>query len=137
MKWTLTDTGELIDPSGNKRIQLTEAEQDAAIIALKIPITTMSTIKKTARSYSGMRLMDSIPDPNPIITESTDCDPLFLKLYEFGGDRLVTLYCCDWDVHIAAEELGLKYGCLSKWFLRFRARLVRDNIKPCDIGLVW
>lgn len=123
---------------GREVQELAHWEQDELIKRLYPNDPTIRTLREEARkatSHTGLHFdnLDWIAE-RPCEPEEENC-ALAGKLYELGGERLLTLYCNKFNFQSAALDLGMTYGGIVKWWQRKRDQLLADGLTPLDLGL--
>lgn len=126
---------------GQEVFHLHPWELDQAIRQLYPDDKTLRTEREMAQkatSWTGLHFdnLDWIAQrqPEPQLGPAETCR-LTEKLYELGGERLLTLYCNDFDFHATARDLGMQYGGIVKWWQRKRKELLSKGLRPEDLGL--
>lgn len=120
---------------GNQELfELTIHEQDE-VIALLYPkdkvLLSVGETRRKQRSHSGIHGLDlsrfeALSEP---YVESGDCR-ISERVYKWGGQRLLVLYCHRFNFEGAAMDLGMTYGALRKWFDRWRAQHLALGLTP-------
>lgn len=138
MKLTLVDD-RVYDAEGNEKLELTSAEQDYLIAQLYPQVPTIAELSRHRSSWGGIHCIDIdrfIHYSAPYV-DSDDCAmPELMDWWgsQFGGRdgarRLRTLYCNKFHLYAAANDLGLTYDALVKWFQRWRTKALSAGLTP-------
>lgn len=122
---TLTPDGRVLDAiTGEELTELTDYQLDQVIQQFNPDLPTTREWSRRQTSHTGVRFDNINWIPNPEEThEPEDVCTLLGTLFEIGGDRLVTLYCNNFNLVATAQDLGLTYHCIAKWWQRLRKRL--------------
>ncbi len=111
---------------------LTLQEQDELIKQLYPNDKQLMSIpeqRKKQTSWSGTTAFDVnqfAVVTEPVIDPST-CEVAEF-VYKWGGTRLLTLYCHNFNFAGAAMDLGMNYYALNKWWSRFRAKALESGL---------
>lgn len=132
---------ELIDgkafEDGRERFELTEWELDLLITQqYGGAVPTSRDWSRRQTSWGGCQVgnIDWFQAAPTMFADAETCE-VTDKVYEIGGQRLLTLYCNHFNFQSAALDLGIKYGTLIKWYQRWKARAIKDGLRPEHFGL--
>ena len=115
---------------------LTDIELDQLIKQFDPTIRSTREWSKKQSSWSGIpwSSMDWFVESNIDWSEYGSCD-VSDKVYAAGGTRLLTLYCNKFNFFSAAQDLGIQYAAMVKWFQRWRKQAHEKGITPETLGL--
>ncbi|SRR5260221_4717866 len=116
--------------------ELTNFELDQLISKLYPDVPTTRDWSKKQSSWSGVPWsnMDWFTDHAVTWQEFGSCD-ISDKVYKAGGVRLLTLYCNKFNFFSAAQDLGINYAAMVKWFQRWKKQAIATGITPFELGL--
>ncbi len=141
MKLELID-GRVYDENGRELLELTIAQQDYIVKMLYPELPSTAEFSRHQTSWSGVHGLDLDRFTNlaaPYV-DSDDCTmPDRMELWgancggRDGGRRLRTLYCNKFHIYAAANDLGLSYDALVKWWQRCRKKMQEVCLTPEDL----
>jgi len=139
MNITLNEKGQVFDESGKEIFELTTAQQDYLVKLLYPELPSTAEFTRHQTSYSGVHGLDLDRFTNlasPFV-DSDDCEmPDRMEIWgancggRDGARRLRTLYCNKFHLYASANDLGLTYDALVKWFQRWRKKALELGLTP-------
>lgn len=114
--------------------ELTVHEQDE-IIKMLYPndkkLLSVTEMRKKQTSHSGVHGLDlaRFEQLSRPYVDAGSC-AMADRVYKWGGQRLLTLYCHNFNFFGAAMDLGMQYGALMKWFQRWRTQKLALGLTP-------
>ena len=132
-KLSITEDGRVFR-DGIEIWELTIHEQDQ-IIKILYPndkeLKSVTEMRKKQTSHSGVHGLDlsrfeALSRP---YVDAGSCE-MADRVYKWGGQRLLTLYCHNFNFFGAAMDLDMQYGALMKWWQRWRAQKLALGLTP-------
>ncbi len=139
MNITINDEGKVFDETGRELFELTTQQQDYLVKLLYPELPSTAEFSRHQTSWSGVHGLDldrftRLAAP---FVDSDDCEmPNRMELWgancggRDGSVRLRTLYCNKFHLYAAANDLGISYDCMVKWFQRWRKRALELGLTP-------
>lgn len=132
---TITYNDGKVYSNGIEITKLTSKQQDELILLLyPKEIKTMADISRHSTSIRGKTgwNLNQFEQDIDYYVETNDCY-VANNVYSLGGVRLYTLYCNKFDFVSSANDLGLTYNTLHKWFQRWKRKAIAKGITAKDI----
>lgn len=132
----ITDDGRIFE-GDVELFELTVHQQDALIKQLYPDDKTLLSVTDMAKkstSFTGTHAfdVDRFATYSAPYVESGNCE-VAERVYRWGGQRLLTLYCNGFNFYSAALDLGIQYGALHKFWQRWRVKALAAGLKPEDL----